>query len=604
METKDLQLSDEDVTRVEKIRGVYAKERDKRVRDDKASQFLKVDGDFRQFSRDINHPEKSPRPAVSENVEVLIVGGGHCGLLAATELVKSGIADFRILDSAADFGGAWYWNRYPGLRCDIDSYIYLPLLEETGVVPKSKYASGPEIFNNAQLIGKKYDLYSKALFQTQVTESRWSDDENCWQVSTDRGDTIQAKFVVMALGPLNKPKLPGIPGIDKYTGKLFHTSRWDYEYTGGSGSDEEPVMDKLRDKRVALIGTGCTGIQCAPRLAAYAQHLSVVQRTPAAVNPRNNTPTDEEWFASQEAGWQAERATNFDEFMQGIVTDTDLVHDGWTEISDVFRAAWTGDGAGTESGQLRAELVDLDRMDGIRHSVDELVADPDTAAKLKAWYRLFCKRPTFSDHYLQMFNQDNVELLDTNGKGVDAFTETGLVINGEEHHFDCVIFASGYEVGTDYCRRGNIRIHGREGLSLSDYWADHMKTLYGYMSYGFPNCFHMGVFLQNAAFGNFTSVYMRQAEKIRQFISAVRDSGAEVIEPTKAAEDAWVEVIRTGFQMTRDFYVQCTPGYYNGEGDPDSGAGLGYDQFAGGVNQFNDLVEQWFQGGMPGVEIR
>lgn len=599
-ESNPMQLSPDE------LRARYAQERDKRLRSDGGKQFIEPKGDLSYLTADPFAPRFAERASLNDEVEVVIVGGGHCGLLAGVRLLEAGITNIRILDGASDFGGAWYWNRYPGLRCDVDSYIYLPLLEETGLIPKSKYASGPEIFENAQRIGKKFGLYEKTFFQTHVEESRWDDSTNLWTVKTDRGDSIKARFVVMALGPLNKPKLPGIPGISSFKGKLFHTSRWDYEYTGGDCMSDEPAMSKLVDKRVAIIGTGCTGVQCAPRVAKYAKHLSIIQRTPSAINARNNTPTDLNWFKALPPGWQQKRSENFDAVMQGLPADENLINDGWTDISSIFKVAWgamADDSVSPEDAALLSEMMDFEKMNIVRTRVDTVVANKETADKLKAWYRLFCKRPTFSDHYLQMFNLSNVSLVDTDGKGVERITETGVVIGGVEHKVDCIILASGYEVGTDYCRRGGLQIYGRNGLSLSEYWSNHMKTLYGYMSSGFPNCFHMGVFLQNAAFGNFTAVYTRQAEKISGLISHVKSLKKQAIEPTSEAEDAWVKVIEQCQESTNGFFAQCTPGYYNGEGKPESGEGISYAQYTGGVSQFNAIVDDWVNKGLPGVVV-
>jgi cation diffusion facilitator CzcD-associated flavoprotein CzcO len=588
------------------LRKKYEQERDKRIRPDSTEQYRSVTGDFSHLTTDPFSGPAETREPLTDEVEVIIVGGGHCGLLAAVRLQEAGIENFRIIEGAADFGGAWYWNRYPGIRCDIESYIYLPLIEETGYMPSERYTSGNEIFENSRRIGDKYNLYSRTCFQTHVDESRWDEAEQKWIVKTDRNDVMKARFVIMAMGPLNRPKLPGIPGIENFKGHMFHTSRWDYNYTGGSSDSDYPEMNKLKDKKVGLVGTGCTGIQCAPRLAEHAQHLSVFQRTPSAVSARNNRPTDTEWAKSLTPGWQSRRSDNFDSLLQGLPTSEDLVNDGWTEDAQILAplsAGKTLEGASFEDLLNISELIDFELMTGTRDRVDSIVEDQETASKLKAWYRLWCKRPSFSDNYLPIFNQPNVSLVDTNGLGVERFTENGAVVNGVEHELDCVIFASGYEVGTDYCKRGGIQIFGRDGVSLSEYWSDGMKTLYGYMSNGFPNCFHMGVFLQNAAVGNFTSIYYRQAQQISSIVSELKNNDKHIIEPSKEAEAAWVQEV-TGRNMAyQGFLKQCTPGYYNAEGKPESGGGLANDQFVGGVSEFNAIVDKWREDGMPGVDI-
>src|SRR6185436_12590936 len=204
-----------------------------------------------------------------------------------------------------------------------------PLLEETGYLPKEKYSFANEIRAHAQRIGKKYDLYSKACFQTEITEIRWLDADKRWLIKTNRGDVMKAKFVVISSGPLNRPKLPGIPGITRFKGHSFHTSRWDYNYTGGNS---EGGLTKLADKRVAIIGTGATAIQCVPHLGRHAKHLYVFQRTPSSVDLRGNRPTDAGWAKTLTPGWQKRRMENFNTLVSGGVQDEDLVSDGWTDI--------------------------------------------------------------------------------------------------------------------------------------------------------------------------------------------------------------------------------------------------------------------------------
>ncbi|KRB81877.1 hypothetical protein ASE00_22685 [Sphingomonas sp. Root710] len=587
------------------VRAKYVEERNKRVRAEGVAQFVAVEGALDHLMDDPFVPERVSRNPQTAEVDVVVVGAGHCGLLAAVRLKQAGIDNIRIIDGAADFGGTWYWNRYPGIRCDVDAYIYMPLLEEVGYVPTEKYASGTEIFRNAQRIGATFGLYDKALFQTHVDLARWDEEIQRWTVSTNRGDKITARFVIFGLGPLNRPKLPGIPGLTSFKGHMFHTSRWDYNYTGGSSEKPESEMVKLCDKRVAIVGTGCTGIQCAPRVAEFAKHLYVFQRTPSAVAERANRPTNPEWESSLAAGWQKRRSDNFDRVMQGLPEDEDLVNDGWTEMRELMAAAWAGTVGETkeaQAGAQRAEAIDLEMMNRIRTRVDLIVEDHATAERLKPWYNRLCKRPTFSDHYLQMFNRPNVDLVDTNGHGVECIEERGLIVDGKLYEVDCIIFASGFEVGTDYSRRGDIKIIGRNGITLSEKWSGGMKTLYGYLSSGYPNCFHMGAFLQNAAFGNFTAVFDRQASRIAEIIVRLNEAGAKTIEASAAGEDAWVAAVRESYHASEPFLAQCTPGYYNGEGKTTDG--ILYEQYNGGVTRFEEIVQKWIDDGLSGAVVR
>ena len=469
------------------LRDRYREERDKRLRADGNDQYVEVIGDFSHFLDDPYPDEKIERESLHDDVDVVVVGGGFGGLQAGARLRDAGIQDIRVIEKGGDFGGTWYWNRYPGAQCDIESYIYLPLLEELGYVPKEKYAYAKEILDYSQAIGRHYDLYDNALFQTEVTELRWDDVRSRWIVSTNRGDQVNARFVAMANGPLNRPKLPGIPGITDFEGHTFHTSRWDYEYTGGGPAGG---LEKLRDKRVAVIGTGATAIQSVPFVGETAEQLYVFQRTPSSVDVRGNLPTDKSWAEGLEPGWHRHRMENFNALVSGVPQAEDLVDDGWTDLIGKMlqRFREGADGSGRSIGEIM-EIANFDKMNEIRDRVDELVEDPAVAESLKPYYQMFCKRPTFNDEYLPTFNRPNVELVDTEGQGVDRITERGLVVKNKEYEVDCIIFATGFEVGTGYARRAGYEIYGRDGLSLTDYWSDGMKTLHGLQSHGFPNCF-------------------------------------------------------------------------------------------------------------------
>jgi len=536
---------------------------------------------------------------------VVIIGGGFGGLLAGARLREAGVDKIRIIEKGGDFGGTWYWNRYPGAQCDIEAYIYLPLLEETGYMPKEKYSFEPEILAHAQRIGKHFDLYKDACFQTEIEEIRWNEDECRWIIKTNRGDTMRTRFIVMSSGPLNRPKLPGIPGIDSYKGHTFHTSRWDYGYTGG---DTTGNLTKLSDKRVAIIGTGATAIQCVPHLAKWAKQLYVFQRTPSSVDERGNKPTDPEWVKTLTPGWQRRRMDNFNLLVSGGLAEVDLVNDGWTDIIRNLGAILPrGNGQPTtpeammEMARLM-EMADFKKMNEIRARVDRIVKDKATADSLKPWYRQFCKRPTFNDEYLPAFNRPNVKLVDTKGRGVDRITEKGLVFDGVEYEVDCIIFATGFEVGTAYTRRAGFEVHGRDGKTLTNHWANGMKTLHGFYSNGFPNLFHMG-FTQNAITANFPHMLEEQAQHIAGLVTHAKANEARVMEPTEEAEAEWCETIKAKALNTRAFLESCTPGYYNNEGYVGEGAGFVGAAYGGGPIEFYDLVRKWREGEKKGLRL-
>ena len=539
------------------------------MRADGNAQYVEVKA---EFSRYIEDPYVEPgftRAPVFDEVEFAIIGGGFGGLLMGAHLRDAGFERLRVVESAGDFGGTWYWNRYPGAMCDVESYCYLPLLEELGYMPKHKYSFAPEILEHSRRIARHYNLYDNALMQTGVTELRWDEDAARWIISTNRGDRFKAQYVAMANGPLSRPKLPGIPGINDFKGYTFHTSRWDYRYTGG---DSYGNLTGLKDKRVGIIGTGATAIQCIPHLGESAKQLYVFQRTPSSIDVRNNAETDPQWAASLEPGWQKRRMENFNILVSGGDQDEDLVHDGWT---DIFRnltgtaakeaARKLGRRLNNEERAVLMELADYKKMNQVRARVDAIVKDPVTAAALKPWYRQFCKRPCFHDEYLPTYNRPNVTLVDTDGHGVERLTQRGVVANGREYELDCLIFATGFEVGTAYTRRAGYDIVGRGGRTLSEHWSEGLRTLHGLTTHGFPNCFFLG-FTQTAITISVPQALNEQAKHVTHMVTQTRAQGRQALEPTSEGEFAYVQEVHGLARIGERFYRECTPGYYNSEG--------------------------------------
>jgi cation diffusion facilitator CzcD-associated flavoprotein CzcO len=584
------------------LRERYAAERAKRLRADGNRQYQEIAGQFEHFKVDPYIERGFTRDALHEDLDVLIVGGGFGGMLMAVRLQEAGLIKFRIVEKAGDFGGTWYWNRYPGAQCDVEGYLYLPLLEETGYIPKERYSFAPEIFAHAQRIGRHFNLYEKACFQTAIKEARWEDEAGRWTVTTDRGDVFRARFMIMSSGPLNRPKLPGISGIEKFNGHTFHSSRWDYNYTGG---DTTGGLDKLKDKRVGIIGTGATAIQCVPHLGEHAQQLYVFQRTPSSVDERNNTPTDPEWAKKLKPGWQEYRNRNFTALLDGVQLEKDEVRDKWTsplkKLGELISSRNNSDLSADDKMAL-AEIADFQKMNEIRTRISATVREAATAEALKPWYGQWCKRPTFNDEYLPTFNRPNVTLVDTGGNGVARITERGVVVDGVEYEVDCLIFATGFEVGTAYTRRADVCIYGRNGLSLADYWANGMRTFHGFLSHGFPNCFHMGL-TQTGLTANFTYMLNKQAEHVARLIALVDRRNAKSIEPTLEAEAQWVRIVSSSNPMSK-YQSVCTPGYYNGEGT-DEGQGFLQAVYPKGALAFFELLARWReQGDFEGLIVK
>ena len=575
----------------------YAEERDKRLRADGNDQYVRLEGRFEDLAADPYTPWQERDP-VTDHVTFAFIGGGFAGLVVGARLKEAGIDSVRIIEKGGDFGGTWYWNRYPGAQCDTASMIYLPLLEETGHMPTEKYVHAPEIRAHCGRIGTQFDLYKDALFHTEVTGLEWQEETSRWLVKTSRGDAFTAKYIGMGTGPLHVAKLPGIAGIEKFKGKSFHTSRWDYGYTGGS-PDGAP-MDKLGDKRVAIIGTGATAVQAVPHLAKAAKELLVFQRTPSSIDVRNNEPIDPDWFDSiATPGWQKRWFDNFVENQSQGFPEKDYVMDGWTELSRRIRekvrqmppTQWT-----PESLLQAFEDADFEKMEEIRQRCETVVDDEKTAEELKAWYRQLCKRPCFHDQYLQAFNEPGTQLVHTDGKGVSEITETGLIANGKEYEVDCIVYASGFEVGSEYTERAGFDPVGRDGLSLSKAWEDGMRTLHGVHVHGFPNAFIVQPSQAANLISNVPHNIVDHADTISTIVAHAEAQAYNTLEPSLAAQDAWVEMVLSGQGMLIG-NTECTPGYYNNEGaglTEKNRHGLGH---PGGAKAYFAHIAAWRESG-------
>ncbi|MFP6806699.1 MAG: NAD(P)/FAD-dependent oxidoreductase [Pseudomonadales bacterium] len=525
----------------DEIKQKFAEERDLRLdfRPEGTAQFTsEFDGALARYGDDPYGGDIKPRDPINDTVECLFIGGGFSALLTSARLRERGVESIRIVERGADVGGTWYWNRYPGAACDVVSYDYLPLLDEMDYVPRDHYAKGPEIFEHCQAIAKKYDLYDLAVFQTTVIATIWNEEEEMWHLETDRGDHMKARFVICANGTLSKPKLAKIKGLDSFAGHSFHTSRWDYDYTGKD-------LGNLNDKVVGIIGTGATAVQAVPGLAENSKKLYVFQRTPSSIDIRNDWPTDPNWARRLEPGWQAKRRA-------AALTDPVL-----TEKQIAARTKMS-----REEKIRRQENGNIDYMMRIHRRIDEIVKDKTVADALKPWYMFMCKRPCFHNDYLPSFNRENVQLVDTHGEGINEITPAGPRYNGHQYELDLLIYATGFEV-----QKTGIynRIVGKEGLGLNEKYSTGMRTLLGIHTAGYPNLFVMGGYQASFQF-NLTDMLQTQGDHIADCIAYARGKGLNTIEPTNDAEEWWVqEVITHRGKTTRN--QDCTPGYYNFEGE-------------------------------------
>jgi cyclohexanone monooxygenase len=555
------------------LRSKYDRERDKRILEQGNAQYVPTMGKFEHFDHDPWMPTGLTRPPIVEHTEVIVAGAGFGGLLAGARLTEAGFRDIRIIDEAGDFGGTWYWNRYPGAMCDIEAHIYLPLIEELDYAPKHRYAYAAEMLEHSRNIGRHYDMYRKACFQTSITEARWMESEQHWFIQTNRGDRLTANYLVLACGRQSLPKLPGIPGIEEFEGHAFHSSRWDYNYTGGS--EQDFALTRLVDKRVAVVGTGATAVQIVPEVGKWAKQLVVFQRTPSSVGVRANQPTGPDWAGERTPGWQKRRRDNFQRLMSGLKQDVNHVNDGWTEMAgslSPMRSSEIEKRLGRkpvdEERALLGEIFDYQAMNKIRGRVADVIKDPATAEALKPWYRWLCKRPCFHDDYLETFNRANVMLVDTQGRGVEQITRHGIVSGGSEYPVDCIVFATGFEAGISYTRLTGFELFGRDGLALSEHWRSGVRTFHGMTTDKFPNCFFMGGNQQTAAATNAVQLLDEQAIHVAYILRTVKALSKDYVEPTSEAVNNYVHIIRTSPKNIAQvaFYQQCTPGYYNAEG--------------------------------------
>ena len=608
----------------------YRLERDKRLRQDGNDQYQEITGEFSYFAEDPYINTEEEREPLEDEVEVVIIGGGFGGMLAAVRLKEAGIDNFRIIEKGGNFGGTWYWNRYPGASCDIESYIYFPLLEETGFIPKKKYTDAAETLEYCHLICEKYELYDNACLQTEVKSTVWDENINRWIVNTNKKDKIRARFIVHSNGPLNRPKLPAIKGINSYKGHTFHTSRWDYDYTGG---DSNGNLSNLKDKRVAIIGTGATAVQCVPHIGEAAKELYVFQRTPSSIDVRNNQSTDKEWLLNQKPGWHQKRRNNFETLLTGGIVKKDLVSDGWTEAFrllfgslrdkapsrfkigiwallsvfsiDMYKAGFRTFMTKKVSDYMdlanAIQIADYQKMEMVRARAEEIVNDKKTAESLKPYYNQFCKRPCFHDEYLATYNRENVHLIDTDGKGLEELSEYGIIFNDVEYEVDCIIFATGFEVGTDYSRRSGYQIKGVNNLTISEKWKEGLATFHGMHSRGFPNSFFFG-HAQSGFTASYTYSLDEQSIHMAYIVKEANKRGATRVETSKEAEDRWINTIIEKARITAKFQENCTPGYYNNEGKinqtPQNNT------YGGGPIEFFSILKNWrSKGNLKGLEI-
>jgi cyclohexanone monooxygenase len=522
-----------------------------------AADYMAMEGEFSRYLEDVYSADPIPREALTDECEILVVGAGFAGLLLWHKLREAGFEDIRFCEKGGDVGGTWYWNRYPGIACDVESYSYLPLLEEMGYMPTMKFASGFEIMEYCQNMAEKFGFYDHCLFHTTVDKTEWDESTGRWTVFTDRGDKMRARFVLLANGILTTPKLARIEGMTSFKGETFHTSRWDYNID-------------LEGKTVGIIGTGATAVQVIPEIAQIVKELYVFQRTPSSIDVRDQRETTQEEIEtwSEEPGWAKARRARFAKISEGRTA---------IKANDDYLAGKVADFKERKQHARKLPLPELIKkqlntnfriMEQIRARVDAIVEDPVTAAALKPYYPYGCKRPTFHDEYLPVFNMPHVTLVDTAPRGVSLINEAGVVHEGKEYPLDVLIYATGFQwMATSTFNM----ITGRGGQTLREKWqTEGTKTFLGLHSNGFPNLFIVSGPQGGGGSFNFTNAIEEHGDYIVWMLKTMRDHGTGIVDVKKESENEYAEHCRVADINTSP--LRDCVSYYNGHGDAEPGS--------------------------------
>ncbi len=467
-------------------------------------------------------------------VDAVVVGAGFAGMYMLYRLRELGLTA-RVIEAGDDVGGTWYWNRYPGARCDVESleyqYSFSDALQREWNWTE-RYAQQPEILEYAQHVADRFDLRRDIQFNTRVTAAAYDDARQRWIVETDAGDRLSAQFCIMATGCLSKPKWPEIAGRESFRGEAHHTARWPHEGVDFAG------------KRVGVIGTGSTAVQAIPRIAEQAAHVTVFQRTPNFSVPAKQEPHDLEFVQQYKDEFQALRR-------KALRTKGGIIARPPAELSALevepeererrYAESWE-EGAGvlsTFTDLLTNEDANETAASFIRSKVREIVHDPAIAAALCPTDHPYgTKRPCLDTDYYQTYNRDNVRLVDVRKSPIETITPTGLRTQDEDFRFDTLVFACGFDAMTGAILAVDIR--GREGRSLREKWAAGPRTYLGLSIAGFPNLFTITGPGSPSVLANMIVCIEQHVDWIADCIVHLRDRELAAIEATPAAEDAWV----------------------------------------------------------------
>lgn len=528
----------------------------------------------------------------AEQHDVIVVGAGFGGVYALHRLREAGF-DVRCIEAAAGVGGVWYWNRYPGARCDVESLQYSYAFDDDlqrEWIWSERFATQPEILSYIEHVATRFDLYRDIRFDTRIVAASFDADRDLWTLTTDAGDTVVARFIVMATGALSASKLPDIEGLDTFAGRILHTGRWPHEPIDFSG------------QRVGVIGTGSSGIQAIPRIAEQAAHLTVFQRTPSFSVPARNGPLPAEDVANWKRNYRIrrEQARNTRSGMLYDYGQIPAMSVTAEERQREYEARWEKGSTNflyAYSDIVRNEEANRTAADFVREKIAEAVRDPEVADRLSPKdYPIGAKRICVDTDYYTTFNRDTVTLVDIRKTPIERITSSTIQTTGASYDLDIIVFATGFDAFTGALL--SMDITGTDGLPLREAWAKGPRTYLGLMTAGFPNLFIVTGPGSPSVLSNMVLSVEHDAEWITDCISALRTAGATRIEADTAAQDAWVAENEA---MAGDTLYAKGNSWYRGANIP--GKPQTFMPYLGGVEQYQRVCRTVAEEGYRGFLI-
>lgn len=513
-----------------------------------------------------------------QRVDVLVVGAGFGGMYAVYKFREMGKSVVGI-EAGGNVGGVWYWNRYPGARCDLMSvdysYGFSPEIEQEWTWSE-QFAAQPEILAYANFVADRLDLRKDFKFNTRVTSAKWDEAAQLWRATTDQGEVLEAPYAIMSTGPLSVPKDPDIPGIDRFKGELYRAQKWPHHPVSYEG------------KRVGVIGTGSSGIQIIQEVGPQAGELFVFQRTPSFTLPMRNRALDDEYIAEMKKHYPQMRAAMRNNPTGGTrpVTSRPFFSLPKDQRLEAMEQAWVNGGhtfLGSFSDLMINEEANEQVADFVRDKIGQIVNDPDTAEALKPrGYPIFARRPCLDSSYYETYNLPNVHLVDCKKDQIIEITENGVRTQSGEVELDMLIFATGYDALTGALLA--FEVEGRDGLKLKDKWADGPRSHLGVAMAGFPNMWATTGPNGPAALANIITISEHDVDWIADLITHMEAKGITSAEPTQEAEDRWMTMVA---DLAAPSLIRKANTWWVGANV--KGKPTGLTMFVGGFNKYRDL---------------